>query len=532
MANRRITMNKVKEVIRLKEQSKLTIRAIARALNISRPAVDTYLTQFKATGLKYEDIKDRPDDKVKDLFVQKEPYKSGKLKVLYSRFEYMAKELKRTGVTLQLLWEEYKQEYPDGYESSQFGYYYQKWRESLKVSMHIEHKAGDKMFVDFTGDHMSVFDRKTGQERKVEIFIAILGGSQLTYVEAVESQKKEDWIKANENALQYFGGSPNAIVPDCLKSAVTKANKYEPYINSEYADFARHYSTVILPARSRRPKDKALAENAVRISYMRIFAPLRNRVFYSLEELNEAIREKRNKHNGMKFQRMAISRQELFEEVEKNELTPLPVSKYEFKTILNLKIQYNYHVYLKEDNHYYSVPYIYLTNSEKNVTMIYTDSIVEIYHKNERIALHKRDRSTIKYSTLPEHMPPSHKFYSEWSPERMIKWGEKIGDKVKEMVEGMFNMAKHPEQAFKTCMGTLNLAKKYGNARLNNACGRALYFDSYSFNTIKNILKKGIDKISDEQEDEQPLPDHENVRGSNYYEKIQKEKTGIGINDI
>lgn len=524
MANRRITMNKVKEVIRLKEQSKLKIRAIARTLKISRPSVDSYLSQFKATGLKYDDIKDMPDDQVQDLFVKKEPYVSKKLKILYDRFEYMAKELKKTGVTLQLLWEEYKQEYPGGYESSQFGYYYQKWRESLKVSMHIEHKAGDKMFVDFTGDHMSVFDSKTKQEREVEIFVAILGGSQLTYTEAVENQKKENWIKGNENAFHYFGGSSNAIVPDCLKSAVVKPNKYEPYINPEYADFARHYSTVILPARSRCPKDKALVENAVRIAYMRIFAPLRNRVFYSLEELNEAIREKLDKHNNMKFQRMSISRQELFEEIEKKELTPLPVFRYEFKTIQSLQVQYNYHVYLKEDIHYYSVPYIYL---KQQITMIYTNSIVEIYCKNERIALHKRDRSTNKYSTLPEHMPPSHKFYAEWSPERMIKWGEKIGDKVKEMIEGIFNMAKHPEQAFKTCMGILNLAKKYGNIRLNNACGRALSFGSYSFNTVRNILKKGIDKIPDEQEDERALPDHENVRGSNYYEEIQKEKAGV-----
>jgi len=307
-----------------------------------------------------------------------------------------------------------------------------------------------------------------------------------------------------------------------------KANKYEPHINPEYADFARHYSTVILPTRSKHPKDKALVENAVRIAYMRIFAPLRNMGFYSLEELNEAIREKLDEHNNKKFQRMSISRRELFEEVEKKELTVLPVSRYEFKTIQSLQVQYNYHVYLKEDIHYYSVPYIYF---KQQVTMIYTNTIVEIYCKNERIALHKRDRSTNKYSTLPEHMPPHHKFYSEWSPERMIKWGGKIGDNVREMIEGMFNMAKHPEQAFKTCMGTLNLVKKYGNVRLNNACGRALSFDSYSFNTIRNILKKGIDKMPDDQEDNQPLPEHENLRGPDYYDKNQKDYAGVTTND-
>ena len=258
MANRRISMQKVKEIIRLKEQTGLKIRAISRALKVSRPQVDLYLCLFKATGLKYEDIKDKTDGEVKDLLIKKEEFQSEKLKILYDRFEYMVKELKRTGVTLQLLWEEYKQEYPDGYESSQFGYYFQKWRETLNVSMHIEHKAGDKMFVDFTGKHMTYYDLKTKQEKEAEIFVAVLGGSHLTYVGAVDSQQKEDWIKANENALHYFGGSSNAIVPDCLKSAVTKANKYEPHINAEYADFARYYSTVILPARSLHPKDKAL----------------------------------------------------------------------------------------------------------------------------------------------------------------------------------------------------------------------------------------------------------------------------------
>jgi transposase len=521
-------MFKVKEVIRLNEQAKLTKRAIARALNISRPSVDQYLMAFTKTGLKYDDIKDMTDDQVKDLFVEKEEFKSEKLKILYSRFEYMAKELKKTGVTLQLLWEEYKQEYPDGYESSQFGYYYQKWRESLNVSMHIEHKSGDKMFADFTGDHMSIHDPKTGEEQEMEIFVAILGGSQLTYAEAVESQKKHDWIKVNENALHYFDGSPNATVPDNLKSGVAKVDKYEPHINPEYNDYARHYSMVILPARSKHPKDKALVENAVRIIYRRIFAPLRNRIFYSLQELNEAIWEQLEKHNNMKFKKMKISRRELFEEIERKELKPLPSTKYEFKTIVNLTVQYNYHVYLKEDIHYYSVPYIYF---KKNVTLIYTDSVVEIYYKNERIALHKRDRSTNKYTTLPEHMVPDHKFYAEWSPERMIKWGEKLGDKVKEMIEGMFESSQHPEQAFKICMGTLNLAKKYGRTRLNNACARALSFDSYSFNTIRNILKKGLDKLEEETTDEQPLPDHEHVRGAEYYEKIHNEKAGLSINE-
>lgn len=511
--NRRISMNKIREVIRLYEVSRLSNRQIARALNISRPVVSQYVIDFKDSGLSYRDIERMNDDELMEIFEKTKKNKSEKYRKLSEKFEYYTKELKRTGVTLDTLWNEYKKENPLGYERSQFCYHFQIWRDSSEVTMHIEHKAGEKMFVDYTGKKMTIYDRKTGSGREVEILVAVLGASQVTYVEATESQKKEDWIKANENALGYIDGVPQAIVPDCLKSAVTNSNQYEPDINPEYDDFARHYNTVILPARKNTPKDKAMVENAVKLTYIRVFAPLRNRIFYSIEELNEAIWERLEIHNNTRFQRIKISRWELFNETEKHVLKPLPSEKYELRGFLNVKVQFNYHIGFSPDTHYYSVPWQY---RKKYVKVIYTATIVEIYYKSIRIAFHMRDRTVNGYTTLKEHMPPHHRFYAEWSPQRFINWGKEIGNETKIMIEKVMENRKFPEQAFKVCLGILNLSKPYGNQRLNRACMRALQYNCYSYKSVENILKKGLDRI--EEETKYPeLPFHKNIRGNKYF---------------
>jgi len=269
-------MEKIREIIRLKESAKLSERAISRALKVSRPTVKQYIDHIYQTGYNYDAIKDIDDDTLLKILDGKIKSKSQRYKILCDKFEYFVKELKRPGVTLQCLWEEYQVEHPDGYGHSQFCYHFQQWRNTHKLNMHMDHKAGDKLFVDFTGKHLEIVNRQTGEIQDVEVFVAVLGASQRTYVEATASQKKEDWIKANQNALYYLGGVPHAIVPDCLKSAVKIGNKYEPDINPEYIDFARHYQTTILPARPNRPKDKALVEGAVKIVYAWIFAKLRN----------------------------------------------------------------------------------------------------------------------------------------------------------------------------------------------------------------------------------------------------------------
>ena len=513
MSNWRISMNKMRGIIRLSEGNGLSNRQIARALNISRPVVSQYLIDYKASGLSYDKIAVMNDDELMDVFENNRKKESGKYQKLSEKFDYFVKELKKPGVTLDILWKEYKKENQDGYSRTQFCYYFQVWRNSSEVTMHIEHKAGEKLFVDYTGKKLLVCDRKTGAGREVETMVAILGASQLTYAEAVESQKKEDWIKANEHALRYFGGVTQAIVPDCLKSAITNGNKYEADINPEYNDFARYYGTVILPARPDCPKDKALAENAVKIIYTRIFAPLRNSMFYSLEELNEAIWENLETHNNTMFQRMKISRWELFNETEKGALKPLPAEKYELRGFLNLKVQFNYHIAFSPDTHYYSVPW---QNKGKRVTVIYTATSVEIYHKNIRIAFHQRDRTVNGYATLKEHMPPQHQFYDGWSPQRFINWGKEIGSETQIMIEKILESRKFPEQAYKVCLGILNLSKKHGNQRLNLACMRALQFNCYSYKSVKNILEKGLERVEEETAPLE-LPLHENIRGKQYF---------------
>ena len=512
MPMQRISMNKIREIIRLNEQCNLSQRAIARALNISRPIIKEYINKINSSGLDYAKIKDIDDDTLLQIVEGTRRSSSDRYTLLRLKFEYFLKELKRTGVTLELLWQEYRTEHSDGYGYSQFCYHFQLWRNTSELTMHMDHKVGDKMFVDFTGKTLEIVDQQTGEIRDVEVFVAVLGASQYTYVEAVATQKKHDWIKVNQNAFLYFGGVPQAVVPDCLKSAVQKANKYEPDINPEYADFARHYQTTILPARPNCARDKALVEGTVRIIYTRIFAQIRNRIFHSLEELNLAIWQELEKHNQKPMQRLKISRKELFHEMEKASLKPLPAEKYVIRNFKSLKAQFNYHVYLSEDKHHYSVPYRY---RGKQVRVIYTHSIIEIFYKNRRIAFHKRSRIPNGYTTIKEHMPSHHQAVSDWNPQRLINWARNIGEHVETVVSHILESRQHPEQGYKVCLGILSLAKKFDNQRLNKACARAIDFHQYSYKGIKNILEN---RLEDYQLDSfKPLPTHSNIRGNQYY---------------
>jgi transposase len=505
-------MNRVREIIRLKQQCQLSERAISRALNLSRPVISQYLRDIARTGLSYDEIQLMDDDALTDLLTGK-TRKPERYIQLTKQFEYFARELKRTGVTLQRLWHEYRTEHPDGYSYTQFCYHFQVWRSTSELTMHLDHKAGDKMFADFTGKKLSYIDRQSGEIKETEVFVAILPASQFTYVEAVESQKKHDWLRANQNAFHYFGGVPKAVVPDNLKSAVQTPNFYEPEINPEYADFARHYQTVILPARPNHARDKAMVEGAVRIVYAWIFAALRDRIFYSLKELNTAIAEQLEHYNAKPMQKLKISRRELFEQTEKDELKPLPQEKYTRKQFKQLKVQFNYHVQLREDMHYYSVPYRY---RGKQVLVIYTEAVVEIFYNNQRIAFHKRDRTANQYSTIKEHMPSHHKAYSEWNPQRFINWAADIGEHVKAVIEYILTHRRHPEQGYRVCLGILNLVKKYDKERLNKACQKAVYYQNYSLKGIENILKNRLEDY--QQESFQLLPDHSNIRGNQYYQ--------------
>ena len=514
MPRKRTTVEKIREILRLSCELKLSIRKIADVLEISKTSVGEYLAEFKRSDLRYQDIIQMKDTEVLDLFEKKNRENNPMYEVLSGEFPYYEKELARVGVTLYLLWEEYKERYPEGFSYSRFCHHYRMWEGKLKAGMHIEHKAGDLTYTDFTGKKMHYVDPVTGEIIDAEIFLTVLGASQLIYVEATKSQQSEDWIWANENAWIYYGGATKGICPDNLKSAVNKACNYEPLLNETYDDLARHYRTVILPTRPGKPKDKPLVENAVRIVYQKIFAPLRNQTFFSLQELNQAIWERLEVVNNIPFQRLKISRRELFNEIEKNELQPLPAERYEIKCYQISKVEFHHHIYLKEDKHYYSVPYQY---TGKKVKTIYTTRMVEIYHDNVRIAIHKRDRKKYGYTTEKSHMPANHQFVKGWNTERFTKWASKLGGSVETFIELLIESKEHPQQAFKSCLGVLKLEKKYTSGDLEKVCKRALQYNTISFRFIDNALKNNVHKMEEDTQFNLTLPFHENIRGKENY---------------
>jgi transposase len=506
-------MEKVREVLRLKEQCGLSERAISRALSVSRPVIKDYLSKLSKAGLDYFQAQQFSDDELLEVIKGNHGSRSQRYDKLRQSFDYYAKELKRPGVTLERLWQEYRAEYPDGYSYSQFCYHFQLWRSNSELTMHIEHKAGDKMFADFTGKKLQIVDKNTGEIRDVEVFVALMGASQYTYVEATCSQKKTDWLEANQNAFHFFDGVPKAVVPDCLKSAVKTPHNYEPDINPVYADFARHYQTAILPARPNRPRDKALVEGAVKIVYTWIFAVLRDRTFFTLADLNQAIKEQLELYNTKPMQRLKISRKQLFEDIDKAALLPLPPQRYSLRHFKRLKAQFNYHIYLSDDRHYYSVPYRY---RGQRLLVVYDNSLVELFHNNRRIALHRRHQTPNGYTTLKEHMPSHHRAMSDWNPQRLINWAGDLGSSVEAVISHILRQRQHPEQAYKVCLGILNLAKKFDKQRLNKACRRAIEFQHYSYKGIKNILQN---RTEEQQLDcFEPLPEHQNIRGNRYYQ--------------
>ena len=514
MPKRRIDVEKIREILRLCLELNYSLRDTAKALGVSKTTVGEYIAEFKRTGLSYPEIAGMSDTELTELFEKSNKMSNPLYDRLTQDFEYIGKELKRTGVTLFLLWEEYRQKEEDGFSYSRYCHHYRMWERRQDPDMHMDHKAGDITYMDFTGKKMHIADPDTGEIQEVESFVSILGASQLTYVEFIRSQKLEDWILVNENAFLYYNGTTKGITPDNLKSAVTKACNYEPLINETYNDLARHYGTVVLPTRPIKPQDKSLAESAVTLVYQRIFAPLRNMSFFSLRELNEAAWELLEKHNNTPFQRRDITRRQLFDEIEKSELRPLPGSRYELKRYQVSKVEFNYYVYLKDDKHYYSVPSQYIGIKVKT---IYSSRVVEIYKDNVRIAIHQRNRKPYGYTTIKEHMPASHQFIDGWNPQRFISWAEKMGGSVKEFIQLMLDQREHPQQAFKACMGVLNLEKKYDDQAMQLVCKKAIEIDCISYRFIANSLKNKTYKIEEEDPGDMNLPLHDNIRGKDKY---------------
>ena len=514
MANTIISMSKIRQIIRMYTQGVSKLSVAART-GVSRNTAKKYIEAFKDTGFTFGEINELNDKELEDLFGQASEKKPDpRIYDLQKIFPHIDKELKRKGATRLMLWEAYRKDHPDGFQYTQFCFYYSRWKAQVNPVMHLDHKAGDKMFVDFAGEKLCIVDKDTGEVKEVEVFISILGASQLTYIEAVLTQQKEDFIAACENALHYYGGVPAAIVTDNLKAAVIKSSRYEPTINETFADFAGHYSTAVLPTRAYRPRDKALVEGAVKIMYTRVYTFIRRAVYHTIEDINIAIRSALEDHNNQLLKGRHYSRRSQFEEVEKTALSALPQLRYELKKQLHVTVNKDGHIRLGPDQNYYSVPYRFIG---KKVKILYSRSTVEVFYHYERIALHKRDRTPYKHITDAQHLASTHRFLSDWTPEHFINWAASIDEDVKLYILKVLERKQHPEQAYKSCIGILSFARKAGNDRLIAACQRALGYGSYSYKTIQTILEKGMDAFREEPQ-HPPMPSHDNIRGEEYYQ--------------
>ena len=507
-------MRKIKEVLRLKWAHKLSNRKIAKSCFISRSTVADYLLRAKLAGLSWPLDPELDDAAIENLLFPVTD-KSVPAESRMPDMEYLYRELKRKSVTMQLLWYEYKQANPDGYQYSQFCNLYRQWVKKLDLTLRQEHRAGEKLFIDYAGQTVSIVNPKTGEITEAQVFLATLGASNYTFAEASLSQDLPSWIKSHVHAFEFFGGVAEILVPDNLKAGVTNPCRYEPDINPTYQDLAEHYGTTVIPARSRRPKDKAKVESAVFVAERWILAALRNHTFFSLAELNRAIAEKLHDLNNRKFQKLNTTRRQLFETIDRSALKSLPSRPYEYAEWKKARVNIDYHIEI--DRHYYSVPY---QLAREQVEVRLTSSTVEVLFKNKRAASHQRDFRKGAFTTLTEHMPKSHQRYLEWTPSRIIRWAEKNGPKTQRLITRVLDSRTHPEQGYRSSLGIMRLGKAYSPERLEAACERALFIKSYSYKSVQSILKKGLDQqpfLFDQIENAKPL-NHHNIRGKHYYQ--------------
>lgn len=514
MAGKRIEIMDLKQLITLKKQG-ISNRKAAKMLHISRNTVNDYMGLFDGLGCSYEELLALDEASLKERFTSQSEISQPRYEQLASCFDYFFKELKKPGCTLLTLWHWYQQKYKDAYAYTQFTYHYNQWAHPKQVSGKLDHKAGEKVFIDYTGTKLHIVDKSTGEQKEVEVFVGILPCSQYVFVEATPSQKREDFICSMRMCLEYFGGTPQAIVSDNLKSAVSKSCKYEPTINKTLKDFALHYDCVIDPARPYSPQDKALVEGAVKLVYQRIFYPLSNSTFFSLHELNEAIAKLLVEYNNHVFQQIPYSRKELFLSTEKNLLKPLPSSAYQIRYYKRAKVQKMGYVYFSDDKHYYSVPYRYIG---KHVEVSYTESIVEIFYNHDRLCTHKRDGRPGKYTTQKEHLSSAHQMYSEWSLPFFQNKAKKVGPNVADYVTKLILQYSYPEVGYKQALGIVHLTRLYDKGRIDKACHRGLSVTHCSYQFIANMLKAGLDQLDLFPEDINHIPTHQNIRGPQQYQ--------------
>ncbi len=514
MAGKPKRMSQIKQLLSQHKEG-LKIKTIARNLDISRNTVKSYLSKYKSSKCSSDTLLKMEDPVLEAVFHPGNPaYKDDRFEVLKSNLDYYEKELARIGVSKKLLWEEYRQQYPQGYSLSQFSFHLFQHLLTKKPSLPLQHNAGEKLFVDFAGKTLEYIDKDTGEVIKCQVFVACLPYSDYSFAMAVPSQKVSNFIYALTCCLNSIGGAPKVLVPDNLKSAVVETDKYEPKINVALEDFANHYEMLVVPARVRKPKDKALVENQVRLIYNRVYAKLRNQQFFSLYDLNQAIMEKIRDHNQTRMQEKNYCREECFLSEEKPLLQVLAQDEFELKYYKEYKVATNNHIRLTQDKHYYSVPYVHIGQQAK---VIYTRSLVRIYVNNQQVAVHVRDYRQGGYTTEKEHLCSTHQYYLSRSPAYYQNRAKRIDAIFYQYIINLFQQNRYPEQLYRSCDGIFSLQKHTDLETFTKACKKAIQYKNYSYRFLKNVINNRM--TEEEKESNKKLPEHDNIRGKSFFQK-------------
>ncbi|HEY5990333.1 MAG TPA: IS21 family transposase [Streptosporangiaceae bacterium] len=508
-------MRKIKEVLRLKYELNLGQRQIARSCSIGQATVNEYLKRAAAAGIGWPLPEGWDENRLEEAVFGSPPQKTPEPRRLPD-FAGIGEQLQsHRHLTLQLVWEEYRQKNPDGYRYSYFCELYERWRRKQDLVLRQEHKAGEKMFVDWAGATIPFYARDTGQVRQASLFVAVLGASSYTYAEATRDQQMEAWIQGHIHALEFYGGVPSLVVPDNAKTGVSKACRYDPDLNPTYQDLATYYGCAVLPARPYKPRDKAKVEAAVLLAERWIIAALRNRKFFDVPEINQAIRELLVRLNQRPFRKREGSRATLFETLDKPALRPLPIERFDLSQWSRARVNIDYHIAF--DGNFYSVPY-QLVHEVMEVRS--TPTTVEIFHKGQRITSHLRGRGSGQTITIDEHRPRSHQAHLQWTPSRMVNWARTIGPFSAQLFERILADKPHPEMGYRSCLGLIRLAEQYTPARLEAAAQRALVTGACRYQSVKSILKNSLDRQALPEQSSPPSspPRHDNIRGAEYFE--------------
>ena len=506
-------MRKIREVLRLALGEGLSCRQVSASLGIARSTVSDHLRRAERAGVSWPLPAGLDDDALEAMLFPPAPPAAEQRP--QPDFTTVHKELRRKGVTLLLLWLEYKEQHPDGYQYSQFCLLYRAFRGTVDVVMRQEHRAGEKLFVDFPGQRLPIYDRRTGAVvLEAELFVAVLGASNYLFATAVRSQELVHFVGAHVEAFEFFGAVPAIVVPDNLRSGVTKAHRYEPDINATYQEMAEHYGVVVIPTRPAKPRDKAKVEAGVLLVERWILARLRHRRFFSLAEANRAIRELVQQINDRPFKKIPGSRRSLFEELDRPAMGALPEHRYQFAAWrFGKKVNIDYHVDV--DRHYYSVPFRLVG---QRVDVRVSALTVEVFFRHRRVASHLRSWERGGHTTDPAHMPESHRRHAEWTPGRIIAWANKTGPATGELARSILESRPHPEQGYRSCLGVIRLGDRYGAERLEAACRRAVAVRAFSYKSVESILKHGLDAQPVTPHPVRTHPRHTNLRGADYYQ--------------